>query len=83
LCDWVCECLAVEAIEPLCAAMERELPALLITGDNAPEHRREAVASGLPLQHKPVSSSRIRRALVTVLRGEILQKGDRQPWSGS
>lgn len=44
-------------------------PTYLITGDTAPERLREAVASGLPLLHKPVSPSRLYRELVTVLPG--------------
>jgi len=54
-------------IEALRAAMGRDLPALLITGDTAPERLREAVGSGLPLLHKPVSPSRLYVELVTML----------------
>jgi len=43
------------------------LPALLITGDTAPERLREAKASGIPLLHKPVSPSVLYRKLVEVL----------------
>ena len=39
------------------------IPAALITGDTGPERLREAVASGLPILHKPVSKPRL-RALV-------------------
>ncbi len=59
----------LEVIEALRAVTGRDLPALLITGDTAPERLREAVASGLPLLHKPVSASRLYRELVTVLPG--------------
>lgn len=41
-----------------------ELPALLITGDTAPERLREAHASGLVLLHKPVQAVRLRAALL-------------------
>jgi CheY-like chemotaxis protein len=57
----------VEAIMALRALWRPDLPALLITGDTAPERLREAVASGLPLLHKPVSPSRLYRGLVMVL----------------
>jgi hypothetical protein len=40
------------------------LPALLITGDTAPERLREAQASGIPLLHKPVSPGKLYRQLV-------------------
>jgi CheY-like chemotaxis protein len=57
----------VEVIEALRAEVGQDLPAMLITGDTAPQRLREAVASGLPLLHKPVSPGRLYRELVTVL----------------
>jgi len=55
----------VEVIEALRARLGQELPALLITGDTAPQRLREAVTTGLPLLHKPESPSRLYRELVT------------------
>lgn len=43
------------------------LPALLITGDTAPDRLREALASGITLLHKPVSPSHLYQGLVTAL----------------
>jgi CheY-like chemotaxis protein len=40
-----------------------EVPALLVTGDTAPERLREATASGLPLLHKPVFADALRTAM--------------------
>ncbi len=40
-----------------------DTPAILITGDTAPERLREAEASGLLLMHKPVPAGRLRAAL--------------------
>jgi CheY-like chemotaxis protein len=54
----------VEAIAALRALLGESLPALLITGDTAPERLREAQASGLPLLHKPVSPGKLYRKLV-------------------
>ncbi len=59
----------VEAIAALRALLGNTLPALLITGDTAPERLREAQASGIPLLHKPVSPSKLYRRVV-----ELLQK---------
>ena len=42
----------------------RHTPALIITGDTAPERLREALASGIPLLHKPISAEQLYRALV-------------------
>lgn len=57
----------LEAIAALRTLLRNNLPALLITGDTAPDRLREAQASGIPILHKPVSPSQLYRGLVTVL----------------
>lgn len=57
----------IEAIAALRELLGDTLPALLITGDTAPDRLREALNSGIPLLHKPVSPSQLYRGLVTVL----------------
>ncbi len=57
----------IEAIVALRALLGDALPALLITGDTAPDRLREALASGIPLLHKPVSPSQLYHGLMTVL----------------
>jgi signal transduction histidine kinase len=57
-----------EAISTLRALVGNPLlPALLITGDTAPERLREAHASGIPLLHKPVSPNLLSSKLATIL----------------
>jgi PAS domain S-box-containing protein len=56
-----------EAIAILRAVHGAQLPALLITGDTAPERLAEAQASGIPLLHKPVSTSELYRVLAALL----------------
>ena len=56
-----------EAIAALRAEFGARLPAVLITGDTAPERLREAHAVGVPLLHKPVSPAQLYRRLVSVL----------------
>lgn len=56
-----------EAIVTLRAFYGEQLPALLITGDTAPERLAEAQASGIPLLHKPVSPAQLHRVLVEIL----------------
>ncbi len=51
------------AIEELREVFNDDLPAILVTGDTAPERLREAVAEGLPLLHKPVTLPQLREAL--------------------
>ncbi len=61
-----------EAIAALRAEFGAALPALLITGDTAPQRLREARASGVPLLHKPVLPSELYRAMTFVLNGRQL-----------
>ena len=52
-----------EAIAMLRAEFGADLPALLITGDTAPQRLREAQSSGVPLLHKPVPAALLYRKL--------------------
>ena len=66
-----------EAIATLRAALGSHLPAVLVTGDTAPQRLREARAVGVPLLHKPVSPAQLYRGLLSVLKdseGERTQK---------
>jgi len=45
----------------------QHLPALLITGDTAPERLRQAQASGVPLLHKPLQPETLRQQLIELL----------------
>lgn len=58
----------VDAIRRVHAHIGRLVPALLITGDTAPERLREAEHSGYKLIHKPVRPARLRVALSNVLK---------------
>lgn len=57
-----------EVIAALRQALGRPVPALIVTGDTAPQRLREAASSGVPLLHKPVAPERLYRALVDALR---------------
>jgi signal transduction histidine kinase len=50
----------LDAVTALCAAAGAELPALVITGDIAPERLQQLRASGLPWLAKPVMPMRLR-----------------------
>lgn len=56
-----------EAIAALRALLDDNLPALLITGDTAPDLLREAQASGIPILHKPVSPGQLYHGVVGIL----------------
>jgi two-component system, sensor histidine kinase len=44
-----------------------EIPALLITGDTAPDRIAEAQASGLTVLHKPINGTRLKRKMVALV----------------
>ena len=53
----------VDVIEAVQAALNRAVPAIIVTGDTAPERLREAESSGYLLMHKPVKPARLRMAI--------------------
>ena len=60
------------AVERLRAEFNDDIPAMLITGDTAPDRIREAEASGFLLLHKPVPNSKL-RAAITHLTTRIME----------
>jgi len=54
----------IATIERLRTEFNNDIPAILITGDTAPDRIREASLSDCLLMHKPVSNSRLRAAIV-------------------
>lgn len=58
----------IEAVQTLRDEFNRAIPALLVTGDTAPDRLAEAAASGLPLLHKPVQPRAMRRLLAALAR---------------
>jgi DNA-binding NtrC family response regulator len=57
----------LEAIAQVRKVTRTDLPAMLITGDTAPDRLREAIGSGITVLHKPVSASQLYRGIVTAL----------------
>jgi two-component system, sensor histidine kinase len=53
----------IAVIQRLKAACAADVPAVLISGDTAPERLREAKASGYRLLHKPVQPASLRAVL--------------------
>ncbi|MBL4775555.1 MAG: hybrid sensor histidine kinase/response regulator [Mariprofundus sp.] len=56
-------CTGVEAIHALHALYHVDIPALIITGDTAPDRMKEAGKSGFPVLHKPVEPDDLKRFL--------------------
>lgn len=52
-----------DVIAKLCDEFNENIPALLITGDTAPERIRALVASGFPVLHKPVQEKVLKDTL--------------------
>jgi len=57
----------LQAIDELSSALGSPVPAVLVTGDTAPERLREAAERGLTLLHKPVMPAHLYRALAGAL----------------
>lgn len=57
----------IDTVRWLRERIGRAVPALLVSGDTAPERLREAQESGLPLLHKPVAPEKLRAALLQAL----------------
>jgi len=58
----------IDAIARLQSEYNDDIPAILITGDTAPDRLKEAQASGLLLLHKPVANSKLRAAIGNLMR---------------
>ena len=58
-----------EAISALNVALWRSVPAVMITGDTAPDRLRAAAERGIALLHKPVVPAQLYRALVSAQAG--------------
>ena len=56
-----------DAIQAVRQHLAREVPAMIVTGDTAPERLREASALGYALLHKPIQPVRLRAVLITLL----------------
>ncbi len=53
----------LDAIRMIREEFNEEIPALLITGDTAPERLRQAASADVRVLHKPVEAAALRRAL--------------------
>lgn len=53
----------VQVVDRLRREFGKSIPALIVTGDTAPERLREARASGYPLVHKPIQPAALRTFL--------------------
>ena len=56
-----------QAIAQVRSLLGVQVPALLITGDTAPERLREAMSSGVPLLHKPLAPDALYKAITDLL----------------
>ena len=61
----------ITEIARLRAEYNHDIPALLITGDTAPERIVEALQSGLPVMHKPLAADRLRIIIDDLLSAQV------------
>lgn len=59
----------IAVIEQLRSEFNSDIPAIIVTGDTAPDRIREAMASGCLLMRKPVSNVRLRMAIADLAIG--------------
>ncbi len=60
----------ISVIQALRTTYGDGIPALLVSGDTAPERLRDAGASGLDVLHKPLNAELLKRALIKLLSSE-------------
>lgn len=65
-------CTGASAIRNVADVVQKDIPAIILTGDTEPSRIAEATASGYVLVHKPVSADTLKRKL-----HEILEKANR------
>lgn len=58
-----------DAVAAVCNRVGRQIPALILTGDVAPERLRQIAATGWPVLHKPCDPTDLRRLLCAVVGG--------------
>ena len=61
----------IEVVELLRNEFNVDVPAMLVTGDTAPDRLRDAEASGLPILHKPLNPARLRTLIANLLREHV------------
>lgn len=61
----------IDVIQRLQSEYNDDIPALLVTGDTAPDRLREARERGLILLHKPVTNVKLRATVGNLIRGNI------------
>jgi signal transduction histidine kinase/CheY-like chemotaxis protein len=60
----------IDVIKRLQSEYNDDIPALLVTGDTAPDRLREARESGLTLLHKPVANIKLRATVGNLIRAK-------------
>ena len=64
----------IDVVQRLQGEYNEDIPAMLITGDTAPDRLKEAQESGFLLLHKPVPNSRLRAAIGHLLRAKASEE---------
>ena len=64
----------IDAIDRVCDALSRPIPAFLVSGDMSPERLRETQASSHHLLHKPVNPMNLRAIMSRLLKAGAQQE---------
>lgn len=68
-----------DAIAMIRKTLATEIPAIIVTGDTAPERLREAKQSGLPILHKPIQPEELMAIIHKTLSQETSYPGQIRP----
>ena len=71
----------IDVIQRLQSEFNEDIPALLITGDTAPDRLKEADESGYVLLHKPVAGGKLRAAIGNLIGASVPleEQGNQRP----
>ena len=68
-----------QAVEAVRSLLDEQVPAIIVTGDTAPERLRETKQSGHHLLHKPVAAVKLRSLASYLIRGRVGLSSKRDP----
>lgn len=69
----------IEVIQRLNSEYNQEIPAVLITGDTAPDRLKEAQESGLRVLYKPIPSTTLQMTINDLLEPHAAERGEAAP----
>jgi two-component system, sensor histidine kinase len=66
----------IDTVKEVCTSLGRNIPAILISGDTAPESQADMQTSGLPILRKPVRPAKLRAMMSGLFCGAASVRGE-------